>query len=634
MRLRSNRASVVLVALSCVTVLGIAMASFLAVTNQSMRLSNRDYAKVVSKQLAEMGLELALQAYNANTFSTGWTLSGSTATVALTTVAAGPFPALLSLGSSGITPRVNVRVEHYLAAKKATPWSVLVTYAVGDSVWYQGVWYRCKATTTNQDPSTTAFWTAAPQVWDPYANYKIGNIVLWGGIPYRCIAANINNLNNLVVSPPPNATYWTAASTASWNVGTAYSVDTVAYSGGVPYRCIAAHTGFAPPNATYWLSAPVIYSEGVATLTDSASTTIRTQLRAMIAPAPLFPNAIAGQLATSFSNVGNVDSYNAVLGTYNQTTAPFSVANPNIGSSAVVAAKGNTGSSAIVAISRVRVNGYVAASSSNVSPYAPRYTVNTSTGIITSTPVGTTPSPRVDPTRISRSPNIPKFDIQSVSSRSPTFNLLSVADLLTATPPDLPRPGDTVTAADGKYYYYTDDHLALGSSDLININGPVVIDIRPSSSGKLEIINTGKITINNTATASLEIHFDGLLNIQSDNAVGGIDNLTMDPKRCILIGTSTISSNNNHYLRTFVNNTFYGVIYMPDAYLHMKNNYFGVKTQTIYGALSAETVFFDDSTTLRYDTSLRTATFSGVDAPYRITEWRELTDPSEKIVLP
>ena len=222
MRLRSNRASVVLVALSCVTVLGIAMASFLAVTNQSMRLSNRDYAKVVSKQLAEMGLELALQAYNANTFSTGWTLSGSTATVALTTVAAGPFPALLSLGSSGITPRVNVRVEHYLAAKKATPWSVLVTYAVGDSVWYQGVWYRCKATTTNQDPSTTAFWTAAPQVWDPYANYKIGNIVLWGGIPYRCIAANINNLNNLVVSPPPNATYWTAASTASWSAVSMY----------------------------------------------------------------------------------------------------------------------------------------------------------------------------------------------------------------------------------------------------------------------------------------------------------------------------------------------------------------------------------------------------------------------------
>ena len=37
---------------------------------------------------------------------------------------------------------------------------------------------------------------------------------------------------------------------------------------------------------------------------------------------------------------------------------------------------------------------------------------------------------------------------------------------------------------------------------------------------------------------------------------------------------------------------------------------------------------------LHYDTSLRYATFGGVDQPSAITEWRELTDPAEKAVLP
>lgn len=624
MHCRSNKASVVLVALSCVTVLGIAMASFLAVTNQSMRLSNRDYAKVVSKQLAEIGFEQALRAFNANTFATGWTLVGSTATATLST---GSSPALPTLGSSGITPVVNIRVEHYLAAKKATPWSGLITYAVGDYVWYQGVWYICKVATTIQAPSDTAYWIAAPQVWDPYANYKIGNLVLWGGISYRCIAANANQT-------PPNATYWTASATAAWSVLSAYTVDAVAYSGGVPYRCIAAHTGFAPPNTTYWLSAPVIYAEGVATLPDSSSTTIRTQLRATIAPAPLFPNALGAQLLTTMTSTGTVDSYDAVLGTYNQTTAPFSAGSPNIGSSAVVAGGRTAGTSTVVAIARVRVNGYVAAPSSTTSPYAPRYSATVGTAIVTSTPAPTIPATKIDLTRISRSPSIPKFDIQSVASRSPTFNLLTVADLIGVTT-DLPRGGDAVTAADGKYYYYTDDSVVLNSGDLLNINGPVVIDIRPASSGDLDIQNTGKITIANNSTASLEVHFDDKLYIYSDNAVGGIENLTLDPKRCVLIGTSTYASSASHYLRTSVNNTFYGVIYMPDAYLHMKNIAgSSVKTQTIYGALSAGTIYFDETTTLHYDTSLRTAVFAGVDAPYRITEWRELTDPSEKIVLP
>ncbi len=608
--------SVVLVALSCVTVLGIAMASFLSISNQAMKLSNRTYAKAVSKQLAEMGLERALISYNDNSFDT-WTRPDLTTATASFSIPSDRY------GRSGITAAVNVRVDHYRATRKATPWSVLTTYAVNDFVWYQGVWYSCTAAPpANEAPSFTAYWTAAPELWNAYANYRTSNIVLSGGSAYRCIADNINQT-------PPNASYWTAYSVAAWVPSLVYTVDTVVLHGGIYYRCVAPHFGQTPPNTTYWLSAPVIYAEGVATLPDSSSTAIKTQLRAMLAPAPLFPNALGAQLVTNLTSTGTVDSYNQVLGSYNQTTAPFSAANPNRGSSAVVAGGKTTGTA--VAITRVRVNGYVAAPSSTTAPYNPRYTYNTTSGIITSTLAPTTPSPKIDLTRVSRSPYIPKFDIQSVAAGAPTFNVLTVADLVGATT-DLPRGGiDTVNAADGKYYYYTDDSIVLDSGSTININDAVVIDIRPATSGDLDIQGTGKITIANNLTASLEIHFDDRLYIYSDNAAGGIDNQTMDPKRLILIGSQNNNASGYHYLRTSVNNTFYGVIYMPYAYLHVRNT---SRTQTIYGAISAETIYFDDSTTVHYDTSLRTATFSGVDAPYRISEWRELTDPNDKITLP
>lgn len=616
MRVRSKKASVVLVALSCVTVLGIAMASFLAVTNQAMRLSNRDYAKVLSKQLAEMGLETALRAYNTNAFASGWTVVGSRASATLTTTAVAPFPALPTFGNSGITPGVNIRVEHYLAAKKATPWSVLVTYAVGDTVWYQGVWYRCKAATTNQDPSTETYWTAAPQVWDAYANYKAGNIVLWAGSAYRCLTPNANQV-------PPSSP-WIASTIASWSALTPYSAaptapDTasVVYSGGMPYRCIQDHTGQAPPNTTYWLSAPVIYVEGVATLPDSASTTIKTQLRATIAPAALFPNAAGSTAYTNLNSTGTVDSYNSVL---------EPVANPTttVGSSAVLAG-GNTSSTA-VNITNVRVRGYLAAPPSVSSPYLPQTSVSSS-GIVTLDASGT-PSPRVDLARVSRSPYIPQFDVQSVTAS----NLLAVSATGTAT---IPNVGVDTISADGKYYYYTSGSLYLTSGTL-NIDGPVVIDIRPTASASLDIETTGKIVIANNSTASLQIRFGGQLFIYSQNALGGIQNLTLDPKRCILIGTSTYNNSGHHYLASNrgagQNLTFYGIIYMPNAFLHIYNA--GTRTQNIYGALSARNIYFQHSANLHYDTSLRTATFTGIDAPYRITEWRELTDPTEKIVLP
>lgn len=618
----ANNGSVVLVALSCVTVLGIAVASFLSVSNQAMRLSNRSYAKSVSKQLAEMGLERALRSFNANTFSS-WTRPDATTATRSFSIASSRY------GNSGITADVNIRVDHYRGTNKATVWNERTAYTANDYVWYQGVWYLCTATPpvavppayNNQVPSDTTYWKAAPETWNAFANYRIGNIVLSGGSAYRCTAANINQV-------PPNASYWTAYGVAAWNSSTVYAVDTVALSGGVAYRCIAAHTDMAPPNTAYWLSAPVIYAEGVATLPDSSSTKLKTQIRATLAPAPLFPNALGATTLVTFASTGTVNSYNSVLGTYNQTTAPFSAGSPNIGSSAVVAG-GNTGGNA-VAITNARINGYLAAPSAATSPYAPRYT-NSTSGIVTSVAAPTTPSPRIDSTRISRSPYIPQFDILAVTGGTDLPASAGVGTYLDAGANTLGTAGATTPSIyniDGTYNgttLYSGLYLD-NAANVLTIAGPVILNVTGplyTYSGRIQIETTG----------SLEVYFTGQLYVGS-SATTGIRNLTLDPKKCLLVGTSTANSSGSHYYWANASATtypFYGLIYMPNAYVSTWSNV------VIRGAISAKNIGYPSTlSVLNYDTSLRTAGAIGtfIDSPYRLVEWRELTDPTEKITLP
>ncbi len=599
MRRRPQRASVVLVALSCVTVLGIAMVGLLALSNQAMKLSNRGYAKAVSKQLAEMGLELALRAFNGNSFS-GWTLTNATTAARTLTIDSRRY------GNSGITATVNIRVDHYLDTRKATVWDVLTNYAANDFVWYQGVWYLCTtAPPAKQNPLNPTYWKSAPESWTPYANYRVGNIALAGGTAYRCTAANVNQ-------SPPDAAFWTAYSTAAWNATTAYSVDDVAFSGGLPYRCISAHTAQAPPNTAYWLSAPVIYAEGVAMLPDT--TIIKTQLRATLAPAPLFPNA-AG--ATNYANLASggtawkVDSYSSVSDAYGGS---------NVGSSAVVAG-GKTAGTA-VSIGNTRVRGYVAAPPAATAPYAPLWNYGTS-GIVTTTPAPTIPATKIDLTRVSRSPYIPQFDIQNVSGAGVLPNGTTVladgATVLGTAGAASPSIYNIIGTSDAGNVYsgiYLSD-----TADILTISGPVILKV----TGQLYTAS-GKIVI--TATGSLELYFNGQLWVGS-SATSGIQNETLDPKKCILVGTSSYNTSSYHYY--WATYPFYGTIYMPNAYLSTWTN---VK---IYGAISAANIAFPQGGgELHYDTSLRTAGKIGtfIDAPYEIAEWRELTDGSDRVVLP
>ncbi|MBP6506466.1 MAG: hypothetical protein KA257_02780 [Opitutaceae bacterium] len=480
-------------------------------------------------------------------------------------------------------------------------WSAANAYKLNDVVYRSGSWYRCILAHTGQQPPNATYWSTAPLFsydWRAKNTYAANSIVNYGGVWYRNTSSTTNQ---------PPVSPWSSAATSSWSSATAYSINAYVSYGGVWYRCVAANTGKSPNNATYWtaLGAPVIYAEGTATRADG--TTTKTQLRALIAPAPLFPNAAAATDILTLSAGGTIDSYDSGFGssgsdsyTYNQTTTPFSVGSPNIGYVAVLAG-GNTSGTAVT-VTTATVMGYVAAPSSASSPYAPLTSFGGSAIVKGS---AATPSPKADVSRLSRNPYIPQFDTQNVwdGALLPDPTTWSGSSLVIGTP-------GAVTPA----HYYYDDNLDL-NGDTLTIVGPVVLDIQ----GQLRTRGrNGRIVI--TPTGSAEIHFSGRLRIQKATG-SGIDNQTLDPKKLILIGSN---SGTNHLYQTTAFD-FYGVIYLPNAGLTIDNG------PQFYGALSAKTLTFSDDANLHYDTSLRSATFSGVDSAYIISQWAEITNQKELV---
>jgi hypothetical protein len=395
-------------------------------------------------------------------------------------------------------------------------------------------------------------------------------------------------------------------------------VDDVVMSGGVPYRCLAVSLNHVPPNSTDWLSGPVIYSEGVATLPDSSGTTIKTQLRALIAPAPLFPNAAGATTLTSLAAGGTVDSYNSLLSTY--------AAAPASSNYSAVLAGGNTAGTAVT-VTTATVKGYVAAPSSSTTPYAPLWNYGAAT-VTGSAATG------INLTRVSRSPYIPQFDVQTIATGTNLPAAASQGGVANTTLIDgavtLGTSGGAVVTYNITQTHDNPSNTNYPGLDLYNsgqnltINGPVILNV----TGLFRIYK-GIITI--ASTGSLEIYFSGLLDIgySPTSATAGIFNNTNDPKKCLIVSTNSTNTVNNHYIRTV--NPMTAAVYMPNAYLTITSN--GI---AIYGALSAKNIKFSSNAALHYDTALRNAGKIGtyIDTAYMITELRELTDPAEKVTLP
>lgn len=494
--------------------------------------------------------------------------------------------------SGSILPTNTAYWENALASASNTgswAWNSATAYNLNDVVYRSGSFYRCILAHTNQGPPNTTYWSTAPlrsPAWDSGRQYSVNDTVSYKGLWYRCTTAN-NGSN------PASSGNWSSTANSPWNSTTAYTTSSYVSYGGVWYRCILAHTGRSPNNSTYWtaLSAPVVYAEGTINIAGSGST--KTQLRAPIAPAPLFPNAVAATTNLTISGGGTVSSYDSV-------TDP-TAASP--GYSAVLASTGTTNPA--MTVTSTTVNGYVAAPSATATG-APMWTYGGS-AVLKGAAVGT----GIDATRVSRSPYIPKFDIQTVSGGT----MLSTA---TATL-------GTVGATTPSIYYYNNAgvvNLRLnGATEILTIVGPVILYV--TGNFRIDGSATAKIII--TPTGSLRLVVARDFNIESTG--GGIDNQTKDPSKltvlCSRVGTDT-------FLYAATAQPFYGTIYIPNSSSTLTIGS-GV---TIYGALSAQNITFSGDANVFYDTSLRYAVTPGVDQPYGITEWRELTDATELATMP
>jgi len=183
-------------------------------------------------------------------------------------------------------------------------------------------------------------------------------------------------------------------------------------------------------------------------------------------------------------------------------------------------------------------------------------------------------------------------------------------------------PGSSVPAR-----YYHNGNLTIGNSTVttLNINGPVILYIN----GNLSITASGSVgQVNLNPSGSAEIHVAGAF--QADAPGNGIVSTTYDPKTLIIICDTTAST--NHFYSEGIN-PLYGVIYAP--YTALPSGYFNDNNNAnIYGAVSARKVTYSGANmNVHYDTSLRYATFGGVDQPYAATEWRQLP-VAEKATMP
>ncbi len=512
---------------------------------------------------------------------------------------------------------------------RSNQWEPNRQYSQYDTVLYNGAWYLSLQNSNYAQIPTAAsssYWVIAPSslsVWDSTKNYGANEVVSYSGTWYRCILAPTSNQN------PTDTTYWSIATGVAyqWDSATTYATGNYRSHGGVWYQCLSGNTGQSPNNTTYWsaVGAPVVYTEGTLTLPDGSTT--KTQLRATIAPASLFPNAAAATTALTVTGgtAGTVDSYDGAVNTMDTggTYTTKAYGGSNIGYSAVLAASG-TASPSLTVGNNTDVKGYVAALSASSTPYAPLASFG---GSATVKSAASAVSPSVDTTRVSRSPHIPQFDTlpsPSLSSAFGSWNFpMGTSIPATTTTLNLGTPGATTPSR----YYYSGGSFYLGTGGsgcvTLNINGPVILYIN----GSLRINSGGKIEIR--GSGSLEIHCTYL---RTSSTTDGIWNRTLDPKRLIVIGDTTNSTASYLDNGNGTNNrNFYGVYYAPNTTSALG---FQVLTgMTVYGAISAKNVYFNNEANLHYDTSLRYATFGGVDQPYAVTEWREL-DSTEQATMP
>lgn len=310
---------------------------------------------------------------------------------------------------------------------------------------------------------------------------------------------------------------------------------------------------------------------GTTTLADG--TEIQRSFETTVEPLPTFVNALAGA-SQSDKATAQVRFYSGASATVDSYYSAVSTTPGTFEFGAVVAGSDR------VTVYGAKIKGYVAIDSATP-------TLTSANNAAELKGPATAASTKIDSTRLNGAVNQPFYGLNIPTGAGTTIS---------AGTQTLGTPG----AAEASLYYASDIYQSSGT---ITIDGPVKLVV----AGDFYLWSSGRVTI--TSTGSLELFVGGYL---YEAGSGGFRNETRVPSRLAIYGTNT--SWNGAYINHTTSYPFYGVIYMPEVTMDLYG------TGHYYGSFVAKRLNVRNAAKIHYDTSLRTAYFSGMASPYGVTE--------------
>ncbi len=155
--------------------------------------------------------------------------------------------------------------------------------------------------------------------------------------------------------------------------------------------------------------------------------------------------------------------------------------------------------------------------------------------------------------------------------------------------------------------------INLHGNETLTILGDVTIIVTSSVGNAVSV--TGNASILVPFPSSLTIYAEGNVNI----AGNGLNNGNAQPCKCQIWGTS--GSNSGQNIDVSGNGALKAIIYAPYADVKINGN------GDVMGAIIARNIALTGNANFHYDEALANY---GVDTPFKVTRWRELTGAAER----
>lgn len=586
--------SVLLVALLLSAIIGVVLVTYLKLSNNSLKVSQRTFLQNSAVNLAEMGVERALTSFNKAVSGdtsawAGWTINGNVATRTISGFVPAP-------GATGV---IKLYVQNQNSGETTT-------IAPDDHSWddhssdgHSSDGHSGGSIAANLDflsPTMSALNRAAGQA------RTIRHLSALVALSVRQPAAGFGSLLRAAAGVNGVADFPFLAMVSS-DSDHSYSDDHLSDDHESDNHSDDDHdTPASSVSAPVTSGTILILAKAIVTPNDG-SAAFTKMIEVQVAQRSTWGYGLVGRTSVSLNSNATADSWNSDPDSDPATAVvPYSAAvqrdNGTIGTvssadgaltlraNASIYGTANTGGGTINSESNVRV--YGAASPA---------------------------SPKVDPSRVHRDF---RFTFPAITVPAPaTTNIISTTVTASRTFPngttDVPNPSD------GKYYY------SFGAGTVINMDSNKNLTIAADSQVVWLFQNHTAVTAIQTSSnadfvftgtaSTLDIYTDGNIRLDSNCDI----NSGGQPSRFKIYGTNPSSQS----LVMSSNASISGVLYSPNASYSIDSNC------RLFGSVVANTIQMDSQAAFHYDEALG---LYGSGNPFRVTSWRELRSQSERDV--